>query len=193
MPKKEGVTGPRNGRPLKSLTNNQGQRNDIPTKNPKKVVTREQPRVNYAEEDVGDDEGIQLNANTADAVALDMNRCTRLMIACMYEKDYHPDRNIIEVIKDIRARCRLTRHYDVGRVIEDYNRHKALGIQYTGNRVFESKAGRKAILDVGSVESQLVADAIEQGTSLQLAHLIVNTHRQQQELPSVTYSAVCPS
>ena len=56
--------------------------------------------------------------------------------------------------------------------------------------MFQSKAGRKAILDVGSVEAQLVADAIEQGTSLKLAHLIVNTHRQQEKLPAVTFSAI---
>ena len=98
--------------PTKSSTNHQGERNDL-SQNPKKIVTREQPRVNYAEEDIDVEEGIQMNANTADAVALDINRCTRLMIACMYEKDYHPDHHINDVIRSIRDRCRLTRHYDV--------------------------------------------------------------------------------
>jgi len=52
------------------------------------------------------------------------------------------------------------------------------------------RTGRKPILSLDSEEAIIIANNIERGMSAPLVHLLVNKHRQEEELPSVTQSAI---
>ena len=51
-----------------------------------------------------------------------------------------------------------------------------IGTQYTGERNVTGDLGRKVIIKKTSVEAQIIADAVEDGMSMAMAHALVNKH-----------------
>jgi hypothetical protein len=65
-----------------------------------------------------------------------------------------------------------------------------LGTQYTGERRSEGELGRKVLIKKTSVEAQIIADAVEDGMSMAMAHALVNKHCYEGGLEPYSLSAV---
>ena len=112
----------------------------------RKKQLRATPLVNYQDNGV-----IVVIGEEEDGGVLDMNRQMRLSICWMYEKDYDQGEELTkEIVEDLRERAKLGKRVNIKRILEDYRMHRAVGIQYEGNRIVDTKLGRKAILDVAS-------------------------------------------
>ena len=62
-------------------------------------------------------------------------------------------------------------------------------IRYDGEGSYAS-VGRPPIIEVQSVEAEIIADTIENGNSSKMLTYIVNQYRKANDLPSLTLSAV---
>eukprot|EP00536_Pseudo-nitzschia_multiseries_P001774 jgi/Psemu1/4050/gm1.4050_g len=61
--------------------------------------------------------------------------------------------------------------------------------EYTGEGNHKA-AGRPSLIDLRSVEAEIIADALESRNSITMSTYIVNQYRQTSQLPSLTHSAV---
>ena len=174
-------------KPSKSPVNKQGERSTIQTPSP--AVEDSRPSrsnaavVTYAEVDEYHEE------SKCNEAVVDLNRGVRISICVMLER-LHDGVFKAGVAEDIRKRLGLGPRYSVHNVLKHYCLHRALGVKYTGDRIVELQLGRKPILDIDSVEAQILADNLEDGVSIGTCWHIINDHRQQSEKDSVTFSAV---
>ena len=120
---------------------------------------------------------------------VNINKGIRIAICVLLEKHFQGVLSM-DAVEAIRRRLLLGKRHGIKNVISDYLLHQAMGIPYKGDRIQREPLGRKLILDMDSVEASLLADKIEDGVSLPTCWDIINEHRQQEQKPSVTYSAV---
>ena len=67
---------------------------------------------------------------------------------------------------------------------------KADGVKFEPDLKGQSKNVRKSIIDMDYQEAQIINDAVESGMSALTAWLLVNDHREVEELPPLCISAV---
>ena len=67
---------------------------------------------------------------------------------------------------------------------------KADGVKFEPDLKGQSKLGRKSIINTDSQEAQIIPDTVELGMSTLTACLLVNYHREVQDLPSLFIFAV---
>ena len=98
---------------------------------------------------------------------------------------------ISSIRKDLNI-GRGTSNERISAVMKDLLTAKEAGVRYDPQEGVKrrGRSGRKAIIDINSQEAQIIADAIESGMSIVSAWALVNTHREVEELPSLTVSAV---
>eukprot|EP00536_Pseudo-nitzschia_multiseries_P012708 jgi/Psemu1/32888/gm1.32888_g len=64
------------------------------------------------------------------------------------------------------------------------------GIFHSGEGNYSTTAGSPPIITFNTIETEVIADSIESGNSVQMSTVIVDKYRKKMELPSFTYSAV---
>jgi hypothetical protein len=77
----------------------------------------------------------------------------------------------------------------VRRTLEDIVDAQGRGVQYDGSKVAAGR-GRPALIKMGSAEAKGIFEALRTGVGVPQATVLVNIAREQQGLPSVSYSAV---
>jgi hypothetical protein len=77
-------------------------------------------------------------------------------------------KNCLKIPNNSRSRIRVI-------ISQVYHCH-CIGTQYTGERITVGELGRKVIIKKTSVEAQIIADAVEDGMSMAMAHALVNKH-----------------
>ena len=93
------------------------------------------------------------------------------------------------VISKIRKLLSIPRCTDLEPIFECILACQADGIPYTG-QIRTAVAYKPVVLDVKSFEAQIVADCLEEGSSIQQATNLVNKHRMDNEIELVSESAV---
>jgi hypothetical protein len=93
------------------------------------------------------------------------------------------------VMAKFRQSMNLSRGTEIIGILNEVLDCQKLGIRYTGAHEM-ANCGRKSILDINSVEAQIAVDTVESGSSLQIAWNLVNRHRQEEGLDSLTRAAV---
>ena len=98
---------------------------------------------------------------------------------------------ISSIWKDLNI-GRGTSNARISAIMKDLLTAKEAGVRYDPQEGVKriGRSGRKAMIDINSQEAQIIADAIESGMSIVSAWALVNTHREVEELPSLTVSAV---
>ena len=92
---------------------------------------------------------------------------------------------ISEMFQDRRVAFKNT----VVKVLNTLIECQKTGVPYAGAGNYAA-CGRKPLIDLESVEAEIVADSFEGGQTLDFATYNVNTHRESKGLPSLTSSAV---
>jgi hypothetical protein len=92
---------------------------------------------------------------------------------------------------EIRKALGIQKSVDILNILEDVVECKRLGQKYNGDRRVDpnKKLGRRPIISMDSIEAQIIVDYIEDGGSVRNAHALVNEHRRQQLLASLTIAA----
>ena len=93
------------------------------------------------------------------------------------------------IIADIKKTFNIPRGTEVTHILRAVIMYQEIGELYTGETA-SCKTGRIPILAVASQEAVIIANSLERGLSPKLIHLVINKHRLEQQLPSVTLSAV---
>jgi hypothetical protein len=78
----------------------------------------------------------------------------------------------------------------VREIISQVHHCHCVGVRYTGERNSDGGLGRKVIIKKTSVEAQIIADAVEDGMSMAMAHALVNKHCAEAEQEPFSLSAV---
>ena len=92
----------------------------------------------------------------------------------------------------IRCDLKLSQNYKVSSIVktmEDVTNAKVKGERFNPS-VVNASTGRKVTIQVSLLKAQIVADVIESGLSIKPAWLLRNAHLQEEQLLSVTVSAV---
>jgi hypothetical protein len=92
----------------------------------------------------------------------------------------------------IKRNLNLPSHTETTQIFRDYLDCRDAGVKYKGDWSIKvgNTLGRPTILTINSTEAQILADTQEEGFSLSLSWHVINQHRQEAGLPSVTRSAV---
>ena len=75
-------------------------------------------------------------------------------------------------------------------IMKDVLLAKSDGVKLEPGMKGQGKPGRKSIIDTDSQEAQIIADALESGASTLTDWLLVNNHREVEEIPSICISSV---
>jgi predicted flap endonuclease-1-like 5' DNA nuclease len=78
----------------------------------------------------------------------------------------------------------------VRQILSQVHHCHCVGTRYTGVRNSDGGLGRKVIIKKTSVEAQIIADAVEDGMSMAMAHIIVNKHCYEADREPFSLSAV---
>ena len=91
----------------------------------------------------------------------------------------------------IRKAFGLHKNTDISDILQDVVECRHLGRSYNGNRVVDAnkRLGRPQVIELDSIEAQIICDYLEEGGSVRNAHSLVNEHRRQQNLASLTIAA----
>ena len=102
-----------------------------------------------------------------------------------------PWKGVDGIMPKIKKMLGIHKKTDISSILYGVLDSKRLGLAYTGERVIDlnEKIGRPPIIQVNSMEAQIIVDYIEDGGSILNAHLLVNEHRRQQNLSSLTIAA----
>ena len=96
------------------------------------------------------------------------------------------------IIPQIRNFLGVSRGTDIRHILESVILCRSAGTKYDGSyrSLSEEGPGQPPIIRLESQEAQIIADLMEDGASISMAWMIVNSHREEQELTSLTRSAV---
>ena len=143
---------------------------------------------------------VEFLANERKETLFDMSLTLRICVAYHFKQVYQlaPDSEempwggkgglISKIKKDLNL-CPDTRPETIRTIMNSVIEAEQLGIRYVP-RDNRSNAGRKSIISTDSQEAQIIADSMESGMSIVCTWGLVNAHRECEELPSVTLSAV---
>jgi hypothetical protein len=161
------------------------------------VPVENEERLPNADFEINDDNTRSILQATSDECPTLNAKASRLAIAYYYiqvldapppeEWDGH-DGTVSQIQKDLkfenyfRTRIRFI-------LSQVYHCH-CIGTQYTGERNVTGDLGRKVIIKKTSVEAQIIADAVEDGMSMAMAHVLVNKHCFEAGLEPFSLSAV---
>ena len=93
------------------------------------------------------------------------------------------------IISDIKKVFDIPQGTEISYILRAVIMCHELGLEYDGSTITE-RTGRIPILDIHSEEGTIAANNLERGVGRPLIHMLVNDHRMQNELPSVTLSSV---
>jgi hypothetical protein len=93
------------------------------------------------------------------------------------------------IMAKIKRAMNVGKNHDISPILLHVLECKKLGMRYNGDNNL-SQCGRNKIIDLDSVEAQIAVDAVESGSSLAIAWNLVNQHRKEEGLDSVTRSAI---
>eukprot|EP00978_Attheya_sp_CCMP212_P021929 scaffold64537_cov66-Attheya_sp.AAC.1 len=125
----------------------------------------------------------------------DKSRARRMAIAYLFIEVHRapPDTNLWTKPKGIMYKIHqslsLPRQPDIRRYLDDIMECHRNGTTYKGDQHIHPNTGplgRQALIEETSADAQIIADAIEDGMSISLTTMLVNLHRQEQELPAYT-------
>ena len=84
----------------------------------------------------------------------------------------------------------LKRQTNIKPILRDILVCKHNGTTYRGDTKLKGNVGRRATLEVDSIEAQIIANFIETGMSQRRALSMLNHHRNELNQPLVSYTAV---
>jgi hypothetical protein len=128
------------------------------------------------------------------------NKARRMAIAyvfvCKYnakaESEHFPWVGKQGLIACIRKDLNLNVNSIIRYILEDVLSCKNQGLQYTGLRNITSCGGigRPPLIQLDSMEAELIVDGIEEGQSICNCCYVVNEHRRQEGLTALTLSVI---
>ena len=119
----------------------------------------------------------------------------RILIAGIFERQFNCESDLTKwhgrngIVSQIKKICKVPERTDIDYILKDAIQCKRSKKQYLGTQA-TGTPGRKAILDVRSGEGTIIAQALRRGLSRPNVLLLVQNHRREEGLPSVTQAAI---